>query len=70
MADENERLGEHGKEKEPEGEEFSGWDELLYSLGQALQGKEGKAAMTTPQPPRSFCGSAMRRRGGNAIKME
>ncbi len=43
--DQNEDQGQIGNEEEQQGEEISGWDELLYSLGQALRGKEGKTAI-------------------------
>lgn len=48
--DQNEDRRQNGDEAEQgaareQGEEFSGWDELLYSLGQALRGKEGKTAI-------------------------
>jgi hypothetical protein len=43
--DQNENEGQNGNEEEQQGEEFSGWEELLYSLGQALRGKEGKTAI-------------------------
>jgi hypothetical protein len=43
--DENQDQRQNGNEEEQEADESNGWDELLYSLGRALRGKEGKAAI-------------------------